>query len=180
MLHSIKKKITGSSGYIPPQSGAKELGYETDARNSAGQAPGVEKSGEPSAAAGVAGKYIDNTTDTLTKGEKLVVDDLVGQGIIVERIPSNPKVEGGTPDFNVDGVKTELKTLENANTNTGMKLVQNGFNQGAESVIIDARKSGLTKAQADEIIAHTIGKYPNGQLPGTVEIWIDGQVITYP
>jgi hypothetical protein len=61
-----------------------------------------------------------------------------------------------------------------------MKRVQDGFSQGAENVIIDARNSGLTKAQADKIIARAKGKYPDGQLPGTVEIWINGQVITYP
>jgi hypothetical protein len=159
----------GSMGYIPPtmeeNPGEPAMGME----NPAGQA-----------SKGMTGRYIDNTTDTLTKGEKQVVDDLVRQGKTVERIPVNPKIEGGTPDFNVDGVRTELKTLENANTNTGMKRIQNGFSQGAENVIIDARNSGLTKAQADEVIARTKGKYPNGQLPGTVEIWIDGQVITYP
>ncbi|MCL1852417.1 MAG: hypothetical protein FWF88_05220 [Peptococcaceae bacterium] len=132
------------------------------------------------AKSGKTGKFIDNTTDPMTKGEKMVVDDLVAQGKSVERIPANPKVEGGTPDFKVDGINTELKTLENANTNTGMKRVQQGFSQGAENVIIDARNSGLTKAQAEEILARAKGKYPDGQLPGTVEIWIDGQVITYP
>jgi len=145
--------------------------------------PSIEdalQGGDSAESAGEVGKYIDDTTDTLTKAEQQVVDDLVNQGKTVERIPVNPKIEGGTPDFSVDGVKTELKTLENANTNTGMKRIQKGFSQGAESVIIDARTSGLTKAQAEEIIARAKGKYPNGKLPGTVEIWINGQVITYP
>ena len=129
---------------------------------------------------GGTGKYIDITSDSLSKNEKLVVDDLVGQGKTVERVPANPKVQGGTPDFKVNGVMTELKTLENANTNTGMKRIQNGFSQGAENVIIDARTSGLTEAQADEMIARVRGKYLNGILPGTVEIWIAGQVKIYP
>ena len=126
------------------------------------------------------GKFIDNTTDPITKAEKVVVDDLVEQGKTVERIPKDPKAIDKSPDFKVDGVKTELKTLENANTNTGMKRVQQGFVQEAENVIIDARNSGLTRVQAEEIISRAKGKYPNGQLPGTVEIWIDGQVVVYP
>ena len=125
-------------------------------------------------------KFIDNTTDAMTKSERQVVDDLVGQGKTVESIPKDPKAIDKSPDFKIDGVKTELKTLENANTNTGMKRIQEGFTQHAETVIIDARDSGLTSSQATEIINRASGKYPNGQLPGKVEIWIDGQVITYP
>jgi len=136
-----------------------------------------DKSGVVNDGAGETGKYIDNTTDTLTKGEKQVIDDLVGQGKTVERIP---KSDVKTPDFKVNGVKTELKTLENANTNTGMKRIQEGFKQGAETVIIDARGSGLTNSQASEILSRVSGKYSNKQLPGNVEIWIDGKVITYP
>jgi ABC-type transporter Mla subunit MlaD len=140
----------------------------------------IKNADEVTEGAGKTGKYIDDTTDALTKAEQQVVDDLVKQGKTVERIPRDLKAIDRTPDFNINNVKTELKTLENANTNTGMKRIQKGFSQGAESVIVDARTSGLTKAQAEEIIARVKGKYPNGRLPGTLEIWIDGQIITYP
>ena len=126
----------------------------------------------------VTGKFVDTTTDTMTKRERQVVDDLVGQGKMVERIPKNPDTR--TPDFKIDGVKTELKTLENPNTNTGMKHIREAFKQGAETVIIDARSSGLTKELADEIVSRAKGIYPDKALPGKVEIWMEGQVITYP
>ena len=140
---------------------------------------GLEKSAQQGYT-GDAGLFIDNTTDSMTKGERLIADDLVLQGKTVERIPKDPKAIDKSPDFKVDGVKTELKTLENANTNTGMKRIQEGFAQHAETVVIDARGSRLTTLQATEIINRARGKYLNGRLPGKVEIWIDGQVITYP
>jgi hypothetical protein len=73
-----------------------------------------------------------------------------------------------------------VKTLENPNTNTGMRRIKEGFAQNAETVIIDARDSGLTALQAQEIINRAKGTYPDKALSGKVEIWIDGQVVTYP
>jgi hypothetical protein len=125
-----------------------------------------------------AGKFIDNTTDKITQAERQVVDDLVAQGKTVERIPKDSN--NPTPDFKVDGVKTELKTLKNPNTNTGVTRIQDGFEQGAETVMIDARNTGLTATQAQEIIDRAAGTYTNKIIPGKVEIWIEGQVIIYP
>jgi len=117
--------------------------------------------------------------NSLTQHEKKVAEDLIWQGKTVESIPRDPN--DPTPDFYVDGVKTEVKNLENANTNTGMKRVQEGFDkQGAETVIIDARNSGLTEAQAYEILARAAGTYPEKTIPGKVEIWLDCQIVNYP
>jgi hypothetical protein len=153
--------------------------FEAEGESTAGR---LENAGDDvvEGAGNKTGKFIDNTKDKISKDEKRVVDDLVGQGKTVERIPRDPQSIDKSSDFKIDGVITELKTLENANTNTGMKRIQKGFSQGAETVIIDARGSGLTSSQAGEMINRVKGKYPNGQIPGKVEIWIDGQVITYP
>lgn len=75
------------------------------------------------------------------------------------------------PDFLVDGVKTELKTLNGNSLNTPVTRIQDGFKQGAETVLIDARKTDITKDQLDIIIQRAYGVY-NGKLPGNVEIWI--------
>lgn len=48
--------------------------------------------------------------------------------------------------------------------------IQNGFKQGAETVIIDARNTGLTLGQANTIMERAAGKY-GGTLLGHVEIW---------
>jgi len=120
---------------------------------------------------------LKGSVDGLTAAEKKVVGDLVSQGKTVEIIPKTTQAK--TPDFFVDAVKTELKTLQNPNTGTGMKRIQEGFEQGAEKVIIDARESGLTSSQAQEMINRALGKYPGGQLPGRVEIWTGEGIITY-
>ena len=65
----------------------------------------------------------------------------------------------------VDGVKTELKTLNGSSLNTPVTRIQDGFEQGAQTVIIDGRKTGLTLEQADTVINRALGKY-GGTLPG--------------
>lgn len=77
------------------------------------------------------------------------------------------------PDYYVNGVKTELKTLNGNSLNTPVTRIQDGFKQGAESVIIDARKTSITTEQAALIIDRAAGVY-GGKLPGTVEIWTTG------
>lgn len=109
--------------------------------------------------------------DGLTKEEISAVDRLRSQGKNVEIIPVDPKAKIKTPDFKVNGIKTELKTLVNPNTNTGMKRIQEAFRQNTNDVIIDGINAGLTKKQAEEILTRAAGKYPNGKFPGNVEIW---------
>lgn len=116
----------------------------------------------------------------MTSAEKQVVDDLVGQGKTVEIIPKDPQSKVKTPDFKVDGVKTELKTLENPNVNTGITRIQKGLKQGAEVVIIDGRSAGVTKEQAQEMINRAAGTYSDKTIPGKVEIWTNDGVVTYP
>lgn len=120
---------------------------------------------------------LTGSLDGLTAAEKTVINDLTTAGKNVEIIPKTTLSK--TPDFLVDGVKTELKTLQNPNTNTGMKRIQEGFEQGAEKVIIDARQSGLTPSQAREIIDRAAGKFADKKIPGKVEIWTSEGTIAY-
>ncbi|MGE7114265.1 hypothetical protein [Lysinibacillus sp. NPDC047702] len=122
-----------------------------------------------------AGKFIGNLNE-LTPDERKVVNELVAEGKIVEQIPRSTIPGEKTPDFKIDGVLTELKTLKNPNVNTGVGRIKDAFKQNAEEVIIDARESGLTKAQAQEILNRAKGTYPDKQLPGKVEIWIKEKV----
>ena len=126
-----------------------------------------------------AGK-VTGSLDGLTQAEKTMVDDLVKQGKNVETIPRSNVPGNKTPDFKVNNVKTELKTLQNPNTSTGAKRIYKGFQQGAETVILDGRQAGLTKQHAEEILRRASGKYPNGNMPGKVEIWTNDGIITYP
>ena len=109
--------------------------------------------------------------DGLTADERKVVNDLLDAGNDVEIIPRSDTAK--MPDYFVNGVKTELKTLNGNSLNTPVTRIQDGFKQGAQSVIIDARKTGITTEQAATIIDRASGVY-GGELPGTVEIWTTG------
>ncbi|MGC6768351.1 pre-toxin TG domain-containing protein [Enterococcus sp. LJL51] len=138
----------------------------------------VDDLNEAEKASGVKGKLI-GSLDGLTKEEINAVDILRSQGKDVEIIPVDPKARIKTPDFKIDGVRTELKTLGNPNTNTGMKRIQEAFKQNANDVIINGIDAGLTKSQAEEILARAAGKYPNGKFPGKVEIWTkEGTIVS--
>lgn len=67
--------------------------------------------------------------DGLTVDERLVVNDLLKQGKTVEVIPTS-KVQGEkTPDFKVNGILTELKSLQNHNLNTPLKKIRKALDK---------------------------------------------------
>lgn len=109
--------------------------------------------------------------DGLTKEKISAVDIPRSQGKNVKTIPVDLKAIIKTPDFKINAVRTELKTLVNPNTNTGMKRIQEAFKQNTNDVIINGIDAGLTKSQAEKLLARAVGKYPNKKFPGKVEIW---------
>ena len=111
---------------------------------------------------------LNGSPNGLTQAERKMVDDLLNAGKNVEIIPRSNVSK--RPDFLVDGVKTELKTLNGNSLNTPVTRIQDGFKQGAETVLIDARGTNITKEQTNVIIHRALGVY-NGKLPGNVEIW---------
>ena len=115
---------------------------------------------------GKTGQIIGDTS-LLNSAELRVANDLKEKGNKVEIIP---RAKDKTPDFKVNGIKTELKTLQNPNINTGITRIKQAFKQG-EHVIIDARNTSLTIKQAEEIINRAAGTYAKKVLPGLVEIW---------
>lgn len=90
--------------------------------------------------------------DGLTTAEINVVDKLIGNGSTVEIIPRSNINGVKTPDFLIDGVRTELKTLTGTSMNTPVTRIQEAFKQGAEAVIIDGTGVGLTAEQAQTLI----------------------------
>jgi hypothetical protein len=120
------------------------------------------------------------STGGLKSHEVTIIDDLVAKGNTVEVVPRSNVQGVKTYDVKVNGVATELKTLTNPNTGTGAKRIYEGFQQGADTVIIDGRQAGLTSQQAQEILSRASGKYTNKQIPGNVQIWTNDGIITYP
>jgi hypothetical protein len=105
-----------------------------------------------------------------SQAERTMVDDLLSQGKNVEIVPRSNVQGVKTPDFKVNGVLTELKSLEGTSLNTPVTRIQKGFGQGAQTVIIDGRATGLTAEQANTVINRINGIYKNG-VPGKIEIW---------
>ncbi len=98
-----------------------------------------------------------------------MVEDLLVSGKNVEIIPRSSIPGKKTPDYLINNVKTELKTLNGTSLNTPVKRITEGFKQGASTVIIDGRKTEITMQDAKTIVNRVIGK--SGELPGVVEIW---------
>lgn len=73
-------------------------------------------------------------------------------------------------------VNNLLKTLNGASLNTPVKRITEGFKQGASTIIIDGRKTGITMQEAETVVNRTQGKL--GKLPGTVEIWTNDGIFT--
>ena len=169
--------------YIPPG-----LGVVDDVARAAGtlddilddMLDDIARQGDDAARAGNGGGgKLTGKLDGLTQAERGMVDDLLNQGKNVEIIPKDPAAILKTPDFMINGISTELKTIANPNINTVITKIQNGFQQNAHRVLIDARNSGLTAQQAQEVIIRTVGSYKN-KIPGEIEIWYNGGIITYP
>jgi len=108
--------------------------------------------------------------DKLTADERKMVEDLLSSGKNIEIIPKSNIDRVKTPDFLVDGIKTELKTLNGTNLSTPVKRIVEGFGQHATTVIVDGQKTGLSFDDLESIINRAKGKL-GGQLPGNVEIW---------
>jgi hypothetical protein len=112
---------------------------------------------------------LTGTLDGLTSDERQMVEDLLVSGKNVEIIPRSSIPGEKTPDYLINNVKTELKTLNGTSLNTPVKRITEGFKQGASTVIIDGRKTEITMQDAKTIVNRVIGK--SGELPGIVEIW---------
>jgi len=119
---------------------------------------------------------ISGSLDDLTQSEKLMIGDLIKQGKNVDIIPRSNVSGEKTPDFIVDGVRTELKTLSGTSLNTPVTRITDGFKQGANTVIIDARATGMTAEQATTVLERVDGIY-NNSIPGRIEIWTNFGII---
>ena len=100
---------------------------------------------------------------------------MLEEGRSIEVLPEGTQ---SSPDFVVDGLKTELKTLENHNLNTPLKKIRKAFDkQGADAMIYGVRPAQLTEADVNIVYQRITGIY-GGKVPGIIEFWtIEGKVI---
>ena len=101
--------------------------------------------------------------------ERGMVEELLNQGKNVELVPRGSTK---TPDFLVDGVPTELKTLESAGKNTLKNAIQKASEQG-QQVLVDARNVPITAENAHQQILRAQGnltKSGKSSLSGRVTV----------
>jgi len=135
---------------------AKELEMLRDLEKSGERVKIVEKG------SGTKGKLDASlkSFESLTIDEQKVVESLLEQGKNVQLIPEAPNV-GKTPDLLVNGVKTEIKTLNGNNINTLITKVGNALKQvdGTGEIIYDISKANFSQKQMNEIISRLTGRY---------------------
>lgn len=99
--------------------------------------------------------------NTINPVERNIVQELLDSGRDVELVPrSNTQ----TPDFLIDGVPTELKTLERAGRNTLKNAIQSASSQG-DQILIDARNVPITSENAMMQIQRAQGSLLNDGRP---------------
>jgi hypothetical protein len=92
-------------------------------------------------------------------------DELRAAGKTVDHLP---RVAGEkSADLLVDGIKTEVKTLEQMGPNTMKNAIETAAKQG-ENIIIDARNTDYTLDQAANQVARAQGNI--GGLEGRITI----------
>lgn len=119
-----------------------------------------------------AGKLI-GSLNGLTQAERSTVQELLAQGKTVQIIP---RAAGKTADFIIDGVITELKTLQGVGPNTVKNAIETASRQG-NHILIDARNISLTSAEAAQQIHRAQGNI--GGLQGRVTVLTRDGTVTY-
>lgn len=93
---------------------------------------------------------INESERAFSQKERAIADLLETEGKTVKALPETPGA-GRNPDAEVDGITTEFKSLEPGATSSTVKnQINNSIRRGgqARNIIIDARGSGLTDAEA--------------------------------
>jgi filamentous hemagglutinin len=120
----------------------------------------AEQAGKQAAKNAPRGALI-GSLEELTKGEKGFVEDLLSQGKNVEVVPRGT---GRTPDFKIDGIQQELKTLSGVAKQTPDGLstamasrIMDGRGQ-ATQIVVDAKgQAGMTQEIAERGIRRAYG-----------------------
>ena len=104
-----------------------------------------------------------------------MVDDLLAPGRNVEIVPRSNIQGVQTPDFKINGVPTELKTLTGTSLNTPVTRTQDAFNQGKNALIDAHGNPNITATEVETIFKRIEGMYKNG-IPGEIEIWTNNGI----
>lgn len=119
---------------------------------------------------------LTGSLDGRTLAERQYVEDLLSEGRNVE-ILKESTIEGvKTADFRVDGVVTELKTLNTLGNNTIKNAIEEAAHQG-QQIVIDVRHLNISPQAAGREILRAQGNV--GGLSGRVTILTQGGRVTF-
>jgi hypothetical protein len=120
-------------------------------------------------------RRIDESAQRLTEQERAVARVFAAEGAQVRSIARGTHK---TPDIEVDGVRWEIKTLDaGADSQRVVNRLRVAKRQ-ARRIVVDARGSGLSEADAKRGIGRAAGAYP-GKLD-CVRVLGDGYDTRWP
>jgi hypothetical protein len=100
---------------------------------------------------------VDERASRFQPRERRLADYLAGEGRIVVAIHDGHGRNGRTPDASIDGVRTEFKSLDPGASGKTVKGALTSAKGQARHAIIDARESGLDRADADQGVRRFLG-----------------------
>jgi hypothetical protein len=125
----------------------------------------------------VVGTAVESGTDALiglNPAETKVAQELIAQGHKVSVIARSSTK---TADLLVDGVKTELKTLQSAGPNTLKNAIQAAAKQSDQNILIDARNVNISAGDVNSQILRAQGNV--GSLSGRVTVLTNDGVVKF-
>lgn len=113
----------------------------------------------------------------MTEAERVFARELANEGFHVRLVPT--RRDRKTPDFEVNGVTFELKTLQSFGKSTVKRRVVEAYRQTPDIIIINLRNVEANREAAEQQI-RAAEKKVDASLKGKIIVWMpDGTTWTY-
>lgn len=114
---------------------------------------------------------------TMTEAERVFARELANEGFEVRLVPT--RRDRRTPDFEVNGVTFELKTLQSFGKSTMQRRIEDAYYQNPDFIIVNLRNVEATREAAEQQL-RAAEKKIDASLAGKVIVWMpDGTTWAY-
>ncbi|HWD92252.1 MAG TPA: RHS repeat-associated core domain-containing protein [Verrucomicrobiae bacterium] len=137
----------------------------SDSGGGGGGGASAGNGGEPSGQVASQPGTLTGSLAGRTPAEISYAQEQLAAGNNVEIVPTS---NVPTPDFKINGVETELKTVNNLGPNTVKNFIESAAEQTSQQIVIDARNVNVSPADAAEQIQRAQGNI--GGLQGRVTV----------
>jgi hypothetical protein len=141
--------------------------------------PASNDAGQPSDSSGAGHGHIDESQKTFNAKERRIADLLKSEGKNVKALKESDVDGVKTPDAEVDGVRTEFKTLDDGAQSNSVKNILNKAKKQAADAVVDARGTGLSEEDAITGMHNFLRNNPPGRMHA-IRIIGDGYDIEWP